>query len=325
MKKTPIEPDEPGQQETIEVAPEAAGLRLDRFLADRFPHRSRSALQKLIREGLVTVAGEAARPSMDVRAGDRIDIRFPPPSPTDLQPEPMNLRVVFEDDSLLVIDKPAGLVVHPGAGAETGTLVHGLVARKGPLSAIGGPRRPGIVHRLDKGTSGLLIIARTDRAHLALIEQFKGREVEKVYQALVWGRPRGQTGVIEATIGRDRTNRLRMSVKAPGGRPALSEWRVLRELPGFTFLEVRPRTGRTHQIRVHLQSIGHPIVGDERYGGAQSKGVQDPRKRLALRNFDRLALHAAHLALAHPVSGKRLSFDSPLPAEFRSLLEALEA
>ncbi len=271
------------------------------------------------------MAGEAARPSQEVRPGDRIEVRFPPPAPTGLQPEPMDLHVLFEDGSLLVIDKPAGLVVHPGAGAEKGTLVHGLLARKGPLSAIGGPRRPGIVHRLDKGTSGLLIIARTDRAHLNLIAQFKGREVEKVYQALVWGRPKGSSGTIEATIGRDRTNRLRMSVKAPRGRPAVSEWRTLRDLPGFTFLEVRPRTGRTHQIRVHLQSIGHAIVGDERYGGAGWKGVQDPRRRLALRNFQRLALHAAHLALRHPVSGKRLSFDSPLPAEFRALLEALEA
>ena len=319
----PIRPTEE-QIEIIEVPAAMAGSRLDRFLAGRYPGRSRSSLQKLIREGLVTIAGGPVRSSRGIDAGDRIEIRFPPPPPAAIEPEPMDLRVIVEDVDLLVIDKPAGLVVHPGAGAERGTLVHGLVARAGPLSGVGGPKRPGIVHRLDKGTSGLLIIARSDRAHLSLIDQFKGREVEKLYQALVWGRFKEPAGIIEATIGRDRTNRLRMSVKAARGRPALSEWRVVRDFPGFSFMEVRPKTGRTHQIRVHMQSIGHPIVGDDRYGGAGWRGMQDPVRRLVLRNFRRLALHAAHLAFRHPATGMRVAFDSPLPADFLALLEALQ-
>lgn len=310
-------------EETLTVGPESAGERLDRFLAGRYPSRSRSSLQRMIREGLVRVAGRAVKPSAELRGGDRLEIRFPPPPPTTLVPEPMPLVIVHEDDDLLVLDKPAGLVIHPGAGNERGTLVHGLLARGGALSGVGGPLRPGIVHRLDRGTSGLLVVARTDTAHLALSAQFRGRSVEKVYQALVWGRMRKRTGTIQRAIGRDPKGRQRMSVRARVGRPAVSRWRLVREPAGFSFLEVRPETGRTHQIRVHLQSIGHPIVGDDRYGGAGWRALQDPIRRRAVREFGRLALHAAKLAFVHPRTGDRLTFESPLPDDFRALLEAL--
>lgn len=311
--------------ESFLVPAESQGLRLDRFLALRYPERSRSALQKLIGDGTVTLGGERVRPSAVLRAGDRIDLRFPAPAPTGLVPESIPLVIVHEDADLLVVDKPSGMIVHPGAGAETGTLVHALLARGGTLSGIGGPRRAGIVHRLDRGTSGLLLVAKTDRAHLALAAAFEGREVEKTYQALVYGRPKKTEGLIEGAIGRDRANRLKMSLRAPRGRAAVSRWRVLDDMPGFSRLEVRPETGRTHQIRVHLQSIGHPIVGDDRYGGLGWRGVPDPRRRLALRHFGRLALHAWRLALRHPVTGASLRFESPLPPELTALLEALRA
>jgi 23S rRNA pseudouridine1911/1915/1917 synthase len=320
------DPEGAERRETILVpSDERAGTRLDRFLAARYPGESRSSLQKLIREGRVLVRGVPVRPSQAVAAGDPVEIRFPPPARQELVPEAMPIAVLFEDDDLLVLDKPAGVIVHPGAGAERGTLVHGLLARGGALSRVGGPKRPGIVHRLDKGTSGLLVVARTDEAHLSLIAQFAGREVEKVYTALVWGRPRARSGRIDAAIGRDPANRKRMSVRTRSGRPATSGWRIVRDYPGFSLLEVAPRTGRTHQIRVHLQSIGHPIVGDATYGGAGWRGVPDPVRRKALREFGRLALHAARLTFRHPVSGESLAFEAPLPAEFVRLLEALEA
>jgi 23S rRNA pseudouridine1911/1915/1917 synthase len=314
-----------GDEESIVVSAEMQGQRIDRFLAARYPERSRSALQRLIAEGRVTLGGEPVRSSAVLRAGDRIDIRFPTPAPPGLVPEAIPLAIVHEDEDLLVVDKPAGMVVHPGAGSETGTLVHALLARNGTLSGIGGPRRAGIVHRLDRGTSGLILIAKTDRAHLALAAAFEGREVEKTYQALVWGRFKQFEGLIEGSIGRDRANRLKMSVRAPRGRIAVSRWRVLDDVAGFSRLEVRPETGRTHQIRVHLQSIGHPIVGDERYGGTGWRGVPDPRRRKALKDFGRMALHAWRLSLRHPVTGARLRFESPLPPEFDALMETLRS
>jgi 23S rRNA pseudouridine1911/1915/1917 synthase len=309
--------------ESMRVPPEGAGQRLDRYLAQSFPAHSRSFLQHLIRDGLVTLDGRPARSSTPLREGDGLEVRFPPPPPSVLEPESMRLVVVHDDADILVLDKPAGIVVHPGAGRERGTLVHGLIAAGGALSSIGGPLRPGIVHRLDRGTSGLILIARADRAHRDLVNQFREREVEKVYLALVWGRPRAREGVIEQAIGRDPRGKGRMSIRSRKGRAAVTRWRVIREMPGFALLEVRPETGRTHQIRVHLQSIGHPIVGDDRYGGGGWRGVQDPARRGALKRFDRVALHAAGLALRHPATGQRLELASPLPPDMTGLIEAL--
>ena len=307
------------------MPPESQGSRIDRFLALRFPAHSRSALQRLIAEGLVTLDGTRVRSSAVLRAGDRITVRFPPEAPAGLVPEAIPLSIVYEDADLLVVDKPSGMIVHPGAGEESGTLVHALLARGGPLSSVGGPKRAGIVHRLDRGTSGLILVAKTDPAHRALASAFESREVEKTYQAIVWGRLKRPEGTIEGAIGRDRANRLKMSIRAPRARAAVSRWRVIEDVPGFSRLEVRPETGRTHQIRVHLQALGHPIVGDDRYGGAGWRGVPDPRRRLALRAFGRLALHAWRLALRHPVSGEELRFEAPLPDAFTTLFEALRA
>jgi 23S rRNA pseudouridine1911/1915/1917 synthase len=232
--------------EKVTVPEEQAGRRVDRFLAGWFPSHSRSALQKLIRSGQVTVAGRAVRPSEELKGGETIEIRFPPPPPSTLTPQPLPLSIIHDDEDLLVIDKPAGLVVHPGAGCESGTLVHALIALEGNLSGLGGTKRPGIVHRLDRGTSGLLIVARNDKTHLALAEQFRTREVRKVYQALVWGAVRERSGMLDAAIGRNPAHRRKMSVRAPHGRPAVTEWKIMAQPPGFSLLEVSPRTGRTH-------------------------------------------------------------------------------
>jgi len=305
------------------VAPAQAGERLDRVLAAAFPGRSRSSLQTLVREGRVTIEGESARPSAAVHAGARIEVRFPEPPPAELVPEAIPLRVVHEDEDLLVIDKPAGMAVHPGAGNETGTLVHALLARGGALSEVGGPKRPGIVHRLDAGTSGLLVVARTTAAHHALAAQFRDRGVEKIYEAIVWGRPREASGTIEAAIGRDPVHRRKMSTRAPGGRAAVTHWRVLRSMPGFSHIALRIETGRTHQIRVHLQALGHPVVGDARYGGSGWRGVPDPIRRRALKGLGRPALHARRLSFVHPRTGERMTFESPLPPDLKELLELL--
>jgi 23S rRNA pseudouridine1911/1915/1917 synthase len=235
----------------------------------------------------------------------------------------MPLDVEYEDDHLIVIRKPAKLIVHPGHGNRTGTLVNGLLGRGTRLSSIGGPDRPGIVHRLDRNTSGLLVVAKSDRAHRALAAAFAGREVEKTYHALVWGKPDPAEGVIERSIGRSRRDRTAMSVHAPRGRHAVTRYVTVERLQGFALLEIGLQTGRTHQIRVHLQSIHHPVVGDDRYGGRQWKSVQDPVKRSALRRFDRHALHASELGFTHPVTGQDLRFRIGLTADIRDLLEVL--
>jgi len=233
--------------------------------------------------------------------------------------------VVHEDEHLVVVLKPAGMVVHPGHGRTAGTLVNALLGSGIPLSPTGAPDRPGIVHRLDKDTSGLLAVAKSAAAHAGLARAFAERRVEKRYRALVWGHPDPASGRIERAIGRSRAHPLKMAVRATRGRPRVAETRyeTAEFLPGFALLDLWPLTGRTHQIRVHLQSIHHPIVGDEQYGGRAWRGVQDPLKRRAIRRFERLALHAAHLAFAHPVTGAALSFQAPLPSEFEELLRAL--
>jgi len=223
------------------------------------------------------------------------------------------------------VDKPAGLTVHPGHGCPEGTLVNGLLGRGVCLSSVGAPDRPGIVHRLDRGTSGLLVVAKTDAAHHALARAFAERTVRKRYVALVWGHPRPESGSIAREIGRSRRDPTKMAVGSTRGRKrrATTGYRTIEALRGFALLDVEPETGRTHQIRVHLESIHHPIVGDDRYGGRAWRGVQDPLKRRALRSFDRLALHAAELELPHPASGRTVRFRAPLPADLEQLLAVL--
>jgi len=309
----------------LEVAPGDEGERLDRFLARSLPGRTRSALARMIHDGRVTIGGaKATKAGQSLRGGAAVVVDLPAETPALPQAEAIPLEVVHEDDDLLVLVKPAGLVVHPGHGRTTGTLVHALLGRGTTLAAAGGPLRPGIVHRLDRGTSGLLVVAKNDEAYHRLQAAFAKREVEKRYLALVWGHPRRAKGAIERAIGRSRVDPTRMSVSARSARAATTLYETVRTLPGFALLEVTLVTGRTHQIRVHLTSIGHPVVGDTRYGGRSAKALPRGPRREALERFDRVALHAASLAFRHPRDGRPLRFDAPLPAEFEGLLRALE-
>jgi 23S rRNA pseudouridine1911/1915/1917 synthase len=309
------------------VGPADAGIRLDRFLQAQAPDLSRTRLQALILAGRVHVTGGQPRASHRLRAGARVVIEVPAPEPVALVPEAIPLDVVYEDTDLLVVDKPTGLVVHPGAGHRTGTLVHALLAHCGAtLSGVGGVRRPGIVHRLDRGTSGLLVVAKTDAAHHALAGQLKARTVERRYLALVHGRLPHAAGVVETAIGRDPRDRLRMAVRPAGaGRPALTRYRVLerfaRPAP-LVLLEVTLGTGRTHQIRVHLAHLGAPVVGDRTY---RRRGAAASDAELAARvaGLGGQALHAAVLGFTHPSTGARLRFEVPAPPAFAALLEWL--
>jgi 23S rRNA pseudouridine1911/1915/1917 synthase len=287
------------------VPPSAAGTRLDRWLASYLPALSRSRIQAVIRSGGALLNGRRTKPSELVRAGDEILWRNPAVvSCESARAEEMSLEVLFEDDVLAVLNKPAGMVVHPGPGHSAGTLVAGLLHRFGSLSQIGGVTRPGIVHRLDKETSGCLVVAKSDAVHRLLAAQFAGREVKKVYVALVSGSPRFRSGVVDAPIGRHATHRKKMAVRATGrGREAITEYRVLESAGGKSLIECHPRTGRTHQIRVHLKHLGCPVLGDPLYG---HRG-----------GYSRHMLHAWKLEFRHPVSGRRLAFEAALPPEFR--------
>ncbi len=283
------------------------GGRLDRFLAEA-AGVPRSQVQRLVTEGRVTVNGQAVRPAQRLRPGDRVEVEWPEPPPLHPTPEPLPLEVVYEDDHLIVVDKPPGLTVHPAPGHPRGTLVNALLARYPDLTALGGTR-PGIVHRLDRETSGLLLVARTEGARQQLMAQLKGHQVEKRYLVLVRGRLEPAEGAIEGPIARHPWHRQRMAVVA-GGREARTGYRVLRYLNGYTLVEATPVTGRTHQIRVHLSAAGYPVVGDRTYG------VGSPY-------LSRQFLHAAYLRLRHPATGEEVEFHSPLPPDLTSALEHL--
>ena len=304
---------------------EAEGQRLDAWLARRLPSLSRSRLQALIDEGHVLLDGARARPSARLRAGQVVRVHVPAPVPAEPQPEDIPIAVVHEDAHLVVVNKPAGLVVHPGAGTSRGTLVNALLRHVRDLSGVGGVLRPGIVHRLDRGTSGLLVVAKDDETHRSLVRQFAGRTVEKEYLALVLGAPARAAGEVDAPIGRDPVHRQKMSVRAPRGREARTSWRVEERFDGAALLRVRIHTGRTHQIRVHLASIGHPVAGDAVYGGTRTPSSRRAAAREALQSLERPALHAARLAFTHPASGERLTFEAPLPPDLEAVLERLRA
>jgi 23S rRNA pseudouridine1911/1915/1917 synthase len=292
-----------------------AGARLDLAVA-ALCGVPRAQARRWIDEGRVLLNGAAARASQRVRAGDALDTAPPEPAPSGLAAEAIPLRVLYEDADLLVIDKPAGLVVHPAPGHATGTLVNALLHHCRDLAGIGGVQRPGIVHRLDKGTSGVLVVAKHDAAHAGLARQFKEHSIERIYLALVRGVPRADEGRVEAAIGRHPSDRKRMSVRSARGREARTAWRVRRRFPksGCAELEIRPETGRTHQIRVHLAASGLPIVGDPVYGrGAGSFGLERP------------ALHAAVLGFVHPRTGAKLRFEAPLPEDLERCLSELLA
>jgi 23S rRNA pseudouridine1911/1915/1917 synthase len=304
------------------VPDESDGLRLDRFLVSMVGDLSRSQLQRLIKEGQVQVETHAAKPNQAVRAGQRITVAVPEPVDAAVRPEPLPLPILYQDRDIVVVDKPAGMVVHPAAGHAGGTLVNALLHHVDDLSGIGGEKRPGIVHRLDRGTSGLMVVAKHDQAHEELSRQFRDREVEKDYLALVWGEVQAGRR-IDAPIGRDPANRKKMSARARRAREAVTRI-VKAEHFGraLTLAQVAIHTGRTHQIRVHLSAIGHPIVGDPLYGGVRRRVPGDLR---AVARLERPFLHAARLVFKHPADGRRMEFVSDLPADLNQVLEALRS
>ncbi len=289
------------------MAEAEAGQRLDHFLAAKMAGQSRARIQAWIEEGRVRAGGAMRKASWKVRAGERIEVEPAEPPPLRAFPEEIPLEILHEDDAVAAVNKPAGLVVHAGAGRVAGTLVNALLHRYGRLSEPGDAMRPGIVHRLDKGTSGVILVARTEAAHRSLAQQFASRTVEKVYLALVEGRVAAGQGVIDKPIERDPVRRTRMTARTGRGRRALTEYRVVERFEKFTLLEVRIRTGRTHQIRVHLASIGHPVAGDTLYGAAARPAGLEP--------LGRPWLHAWRIGFVSPASGKRVTVEAPLPEE----------
>ncbi len=321
MESQPERPISTGQRtETIVVERSLPLERLDTWLRGKFPAVSRGAIQRLMEEGHIRVDGRVVKPTHAPRAGERVEVRWPEARPAEAAPEAMPLEIVFEDETLLVLNKPPGLVVHPASGHETRTLVNALLHHcRGKLSGIGGVARPGIVHRLDKDTSGCMVVAKNDATHLALSAQFASRKVEKVYEAIVCGELGREQGEIRAAIARHSSHRKCMTVDEEIGREAHTTYRVLERLRGSTLVEARLHTGRTHQVRVHFKFLGHPLVGDATYGHRQNAGLEELTHFKAARQM----LHARRLGFVHPRSGKRLQFEAPLPSDFMEALRSL--
>jgi len=311
----------PSRTENFIVEKSLPNERLDTFLRTKFPAVSRGTLQRLIDEGHVRVNGKTVKPTHHPHAGEKIEVHWPEATPAKAQPEKIPLDILFEDKTLLVVNKPAGLVVHPAAGHEEHTLVNALLHHcKGSLSGIGGVARPGIVHRLDKETSGCLVVAKNDVTHLALSEQFASREVKKIYHALVCGEPARATGEIHAAIARHPTHRKRMAVRDDSsGRAAHTSYKILERLYAATLMEAQIHTGRTHQVRVHFQFIGHPLVGDDTYGARQNARLKELTNYAA----PRVMLHARELSFIHPRTKKPVKFEAPLPEDFLAALKFL--
>ncbi len=328
MPGTPKENPIVEQPPPISAGAEDAGERLDRFLARRLAGLSRSRLKQLIEAGHISAGGATlSDPSQRVKPGQVFAVVVPQPTAAKPEGQAMDLTIVYEDEDLIVVDKPAGMVVHPAPGNPDRTLVNALIAHCGDsLSGIGGERRPGIVHRLDKDTSGLIVAAKNDAAHRALAADFAARRIERAYRAVVWGCPEPRQGEIEGAIGRHPVDRKRMAVVKRGGKTALTRYRVIRVFGlGASLVECRLATGRTHQIRVHLAFIGHPLLGDPVYGQptAERRRRLSPGARTALAGFHRQALHAESLGFVHPRTGERLRFRSPLPPDLQNLINSL--
>jgi 23S rRNA pseudouridine1911/1915/1917 synthase len=297
-------------------------LRLDAYLRERLAPVSRGVIQRLIAEGHILINDRPVKPSHPPHAGDRITVRWPMPEPAQAAPQDIPLDILFEDADLLILNKPPGLVVHPSAGHADGTLVNALLHHcRGELSGIGGVARPGIVHRLDRDTSGCIVAAKNDFAHAALAIQFSSRKVDKIYLALACGQIAADRGVIEAAIARHPTHRKRMAVTDGTGRPAQTDYRVLERFELATFVEVTLHTGRTHQVRVHLKHLGHPLLGDLTYGNRQNQRLREAMGSLPARQM----LHAFRLAFEHPRTGRRIASEAPCPSDFTATLAALRA
>ncbi|HEY8410605.1 MAG TPA: RluA family pseudouridine synthase [Pyrinomonadaceae bacterium] len=304
---------------TFKIDAHEAGARLDAYLASHVEDWSRARLQRLIEAEDVLVNGKPAKPSYKLREHDELEVELTAPSSTSFAPEPIPIEIVYEDETVVVVNKPAGLVVHPAAGIHSGTLANALAYHFQQLPDGGAGVRPGIVHRLDRDTSGLLVVAKTEAALENLSDQFRDRTVFKSYVALVHGRVNTDSGRIDQPLARDPANRTRMAV-VRGGRSALSLYRVRLRFDRFTLLDVELKTGRTHQIRVHLAWLKHPVVGDETYGAGRDNNIQDPQLRARVRNLGRHFLHAEKLAFSHPTTKKRVEFTSALPPELAGLL-----
>jgi 23S rRNA pseudouridine1911/1915/1917 synthase len=304
------------------VSAEQAGARLDRFLALELSEMSRTRIQTLMDEGRVLVDGTVMKPSHRVEEGATVVIEIPSPPAAGIEPENISLDILYADDDIAVVNKPAGMIVHPGAGADTGTLVAALLHRfagAGGLSTIGGPLRPGIVHRLDKETSGAIVIARNDAAHRKLVKDFQSRLVEKTYVALLHGKLKGEKGTVDLPVARDLHRRARMTARRREGREARTDWKAHLRLNGFTFIEADLHTGRTHQIRVHFSALGCPVVGDTLYGAPRQERIGSTLLPPLGRNF----LHAARIAFAHPRTGQQMQFRAPIAPELVEYLKTL--
>jgi 23S rRNA pseudouridine1911/1915/1917 synthase len=315
-----VEPQHPvsGTHEFVADVDDA-GQRLDRFLVSRVEHISRNQIQTLIDEGRVRVEGGAKKASHRLEEGETVVVEVPEHRPIGVEPENIPLDVIYADEHIAVINKPAGMIVHPGAGEDTGTLVAALIHHFGSvkLSTLGGPLRPGIVHRLDRGTSGLILVALSNAAHEKLVEEFRKRRIEKTYAALLHGRLDGESGTIELPIARDLKRRSRMTARRREGREARTDWRMRLRFDNFSFIEADLHTGRTHQIRVHFAALGAPVVGDTVYGAPRQERIDREQLPALGRNF----LHAARLAFDHPATGKRIAVRAPLPQDLRDYMK----
>ena len=325
-----MDPEPTGaRRETFTVSRDLVGRRIDRYLATRFPEASRSLFQRLIKRGAVLVNGEPTKPSYEVSRGDRVEVDFPPPELEGPLPEDIPLDIIHEDEWLLVISKPADMVVHPARGHGSGTLVNALFhharIHHHPFSEVNGPYRPGIVHRLDRDTTGVMLVAKTDAAHMALAGQFERREVSKEYHAVVHGRLEFDNDVISKPLGRHPTNREQVAVRIDVGRPAKTFYQSVERYRGYTLAAVRPVTGRTHQIRVHMASIRHPVVADADYGRESELRLSDVAGPVEADTVlvERQALHAARISFEHPATGERVTYEAPWPDDFARLVEAL--
>lgn len=304
------------------VLPHEAGLRLDIYLSGKDPALSRSQAKRMVDEGNVRVNRVSTKVGYRLKIGDVISLLKREPKADRVLPQDIPLCIVYEDPHIIVIDKPAGIVVHPAAGNNQGTLVNALLFHCMDLSGIGGVLRPGIVHRLDKNTSGLLVVAKSDEAHRELSRQFKQHEVRKIYKVLVYGDPKEDKGIIDEPVGRHPTERKKMSIRSRRGKNALTHWRVLERYGFVTLLEINIKTGRTHQIRVHLTAAGYPVVGDSIYGSPKRANAADnPILRTKLKSMKRQALHAAEIGFVHPITRQGMVFSSPLPADIEDLCD----